>query len=99
LIKTKELGVALADALGSAPACLLPQHGLVAVGKDIPSAVMTAILLDRACRVQLTAMAAGTVARFGDEQDTVAKRAEVWAEGQILAGWNYLVRRSAAGSD
>ena len=98
LIKTQELGIALADALGSAPACLMPQHGLVAVGKDIPSAVMTAILLDKACRVQLAAMAAGTVARFGSEADTVAKRAEVWADGQILAGWNYLVRSSEAGS-
>jgi len=98
LIKTQELGVALAEALGSAPACLMPQHGLVAVGKDIPSAVMTAILLDKACRVQLAAMAAGTVTRFGDEKDTVAKRAEVWADGQILAGWNYLVRRSEAES-
>ncbi len=94
LIKTRELGVALANALGSAPACLMPQHGLVAVGKDIPSAVMTAILLDRACRVQLAAMAAGDVVRFGSEGDTVAKRDEVWADGQILAGWNYLVRRS-----
>lgn len=94
LIKTRELGIALADALGSAPACLMPQHGLVAVGKDIPTAVMTAILLDKACRVQLAAMAAGAVSRYGDEEDTVAKRAEVWADGQIQAGWNYLVRRS-----
>ncbi len=98
LIKTRELGVALAEALGSASACLMPQHGLVAVGKDIPSAVMAAILLDKACRVQLTAMAAGVVARFGSEDDTVAKRVDVWADGQILAGWNYLVRSSEAES-
>jgi ribulose-5-phosphate 4-epimerase/fuculose-1-phosphate aldolase len=51
LISSAELGRALADALGSAPACLMPQHGLVAVGKDLPSAVMTAVLLDKACRV------------------------------------------------
>ncbi len=93
LIKTQALGEALADALGSAPACLMPQHGIVAVGKDVPTAVMTAILLDRACRLQLTAMAAGTISLFGDEIDTVAKRAEVWADGQILAGWEYLLRK------
>ena len=92
LISTRELGQALADALGSAPACLMPQHGLVATGKDLPEAVMTALLLDRACQTQLTAMAAGPLARWGSEEDTVGKRAVVWSESQLLAGWEYLVR-------
>jgi ribulose-5-phosphate 4-epimerase/fuculose-1-phosphate aldolase len=92
LIRSRELGQALADALGPAPACLMPQHGLVAVGPDLPAAVMTAVLLDRACRTQLTAMAAGPLTRWGSEQDTVAKRAEVWAPSQLKAGWDYLVR-------
>jgi L-fuculose-phosphate aldolase len=92
LISTRELGQALAAALGSAPACLMPQHGLVATGRDLPAAVMTAVLLDRACRTQLTAMAAGPLSRWGSEEDTVAKRAEVWSDGQLQAGWQYLVR-------
>jgi ribulose-5-phosphate 4-epimerase/fuculose-1-phosphate aldolase len=96
LIKTAELGQQLAAALGSARACLMPQHGLVATGADLPAAVMTAVLLDRACRTQLTAMAAGTVTRWGTEEDTVAKRADVWSERQLLAGWEYLVRRGCA---
>ena len=94
LIKTSSLGESLADALGMSPACLMPQHGLVAVGKDLPTAVMVSILLDRACKVQLGAMASGTVARSGTEEDTVSKRAEVWSDMQILAGWNYLLRKS-----
>jgi L-ribulose-5-phosphate 4-epimerase len=94
LIKTRELGQALAEALGDAPACLMPQHGLVAVGKDVPTAVMTAVLLDRACRVQLDAMAAGPLRRVGGEEDTRAKRAEVWSDSQVLAGWDYLLRRA-----
>jgi len=92
LISTNELGQALAEALGSAPACLMPQHGLVATGKDLPEAVMTALLLDRACRTQLTAMAAGPLTRWGSEEDTVAKRAVVWSDSQLRAGWEYLVR-------
>jgi ribulose-5-phosphate 4-epimerase/fuculose-1-phosphate aldolase len=92
LIRSRDLGQALADALGPAPACLMPQHGLVAVGPDMPAAVMTAVLLDRACRTQLTAMAAGPLARWGSEEDTVAKRADVWSPGQLHAGWDYLVR-------
>jgi ribulose-5-phosphate 4-epimerase/fuculose-1-phosphate aldolase len=96
LIRDRSLGQALADALGSAPACLMPQHGLVAVGPDLPTAVMTAILLDRACRTQLTAMAAGPLQRWGGEEDTVAKRAEVWSPAQIQAGWEYWLRLSGA---
>jgi L-fuculose-phosphate aldolase len=92
LISTRELGQALADALGAAPACLMPQHGIVAVGKDLPAAVMTAVLLDKACRIQLNAMAAGPLKRWGSEEDTVAKRAVVWSDSQMLAGWEYLVR-------
>jgi L-fuculose-phosphate aldolase len=53
---------------------------------------MTALLLDRACRTQLTAMAAGPLARWGSEEDTVGKRTVVWSESQLLAGWEYLVR-------
>jgi len=91
LIKTPELGAALAGALGGARACLMPQHGIVA---DAPAAVMTAVLLDRACRTQLTAMAAGPLRRWGSEQDTVAKRADVWSGRQLRAGWEYLLRRA-----
>ena len=95
LIKTRELGAELADALGAGRACLMPQHGIVAVGPDVPAAVMTAVLLDRACRTQLNAMAAGPLRRWGDEEDTVAKRADVWSGRQLRAGWEYLLRRSA----
>jgi ribulose-5-phosphate 4-epimerase/fuculose-1-phosphate aldolase len=92
LVSTRELGQSLADALGTAPACLMPQHGIVAVGKDLPGAVMTAVLLDKACRTQLTAMAAGPLRRWGAEEDTVAKRAVVWSDSQMQDGWDYLIR-------
>jgi ribulose-5-phosphate 4-epimerase/fuculose-1-phosphate aldolase len=95
LIKNRELGAALAETLGGARACLMPQHGIVAAGADVPAAIMTAVLLDRACRTQLTAMAAGPLRRWGSEEDTVAKRADVWSDRQLQAGWEYLVRRAA----
>ena len=91
LISRPELGKALAATLAAAPACLMPQHGVVAVGPDLPSAVMTAVLLDRACRTQLIAMAAAPLALWGSEEDTVAKRA-MWSPGQLRAGWDYLLR-------
>jgi len=58
--------------------------------------VMTAVLLDAACRTQLAAMAAGPLRRWGTESDTAAKRRDVWSEHEIDAGWEYLLRRSSS---
>jgi ribulose-5-phosphate 4-epimerase/fuculose-1-phosphate aldolase len=96
LIKTAALGQAVAAALGDALAILLPQHGIVTAGPDLPSAVMTAVLLDRACRTQLTAMAAGPLRVWGPSEDTIAKRADVWAPKQLQAGYEYLLRQAPA---
>jgi ribulose-5-phosphate 4-epimerase/fuculose-1-phosphate aldolase len=96
LIKNQSLGRSLAAALGDAVAILLPQHGIVTVGPDLPAAVMAAVLLDRACRSQLDAMAAGPLRVWGEEADTVAKRADVWAPRQLQAGYEYLVRQAPA---
>jgi L-fuculose-phosphate aldolase len=94
LIKNQSLGQALAAALGDAVAMLLPQHGIVTVGPDVPAAIMAAVLLDRACRAQLAAMAAGPLRVWGAEDDTVAKRADVWAPMQLQAGYEYLLRQA-----
>ncbi len=99
LIKTAELGRELAETLGDARACFLPQHGLVTVGVDAPTAVMTAILLDKACRLQLSAMAAGEIVAYGGESDTVAKRGDVWGQRQLREGWDYLQRTAVSPTD
>jgi ribulose-5-phosphate 4-epimerase/fuculose-1-phosphate aldolase len=80
--------------LGDAVAMLLPQHGIVTVGPDLPAAIMTAVLLDRACRSQLTAMAAGPLRVWGSSEDTIAKRADVWSPKQLQAGYEYLLRQA-----
>jgi ribulose-5-phosphate 4-epimerase/fuculose-1-phosphate aldolase len=93
LIATAELGQALADALGQANACLMPQHGAVSVGPSVESAVMHAVLLERACRTQLMAMAAGGPRVWSDAVEARHKRHQVWNGDQLEAGWRYLVRR------
>ncbi|NRQ32175.1 class II aldolase/adducin family protein [Nonomuraea sp. NN258] len=94
LIRTPELGAALATALGAAPAALLARHGLVAAGRGPAAAVMHAVLLERACRAQLTAMAAGTIHDFSDADEARAKQAECWPESQLAAGYHYLLRKA-----
>ncbi|MEV5842341.1 class II aldolase/adducin family protein [Streptomyces sp. NPDC051985] len=96
LIRTAELGRALADTVGDGPGCLIPQHGLVTVGPDLATAVMRAMLLDRACAQQLRAMAAGHPVLWSDDEELRLKQAEVWPPEQIRAGYRYLVRKAAA---
>ena len=92
LIATAELGAALAETLGDAPACLMPSHGAVTAGPDAATAVMHAVLLERACRTQLMAMAAGDVKVWSDPAEAKLKREQVWNPGQRQAGWGYLLR-------
>jgi L-ribulose-5-phosphate 4-epimerase len=92
LIASQELGVALGETLGDAPAVLMPQHGAVTVGPDAATAVMYAVLLERACRTQLMAMAAGGPKVWSDEREAEFKREQVWNPSQRDAGWQYLVR-------
>ena len=96
LVSTPELGAALAEAVGGAPAALMPKHGLVSVGESVAAAVMHAVLLDRACRTQLVAMAAGEIRVHSDAAEAAAKQAECWPESQLRAGWEFLLRRAEA---
>ncbi|WP_218007589.1 class II aldolase/adducin family protein [Nocardia vinacea] len=94
LIATQDLGRALAEELGDANGILMPHHGAVTVGADIGTAVMYAVLLERACRTQLLADAAGGVRTASDEAETRFKREQIWNQSQLNAGWEYLVRRA-----
>jgi L-ribulose-5-phosphate 4-epimerase len=94
LIKSAELGRALAETIGDGVGCLIPQHGLVTVGPNPATAVMRALLLARACHVQLQAMAAGPIRRSSDSAEIALKKAEVWPQSQIEAGYAYLCRKS-----
>ena len=93
LILTADLGRRLAAALGDRNACLVVNHGIVVAAADVPSATVTAYLLDRACRMQLTAMAAGGWPSWSSEQESLAKRGHCYSDSMLLGAWDYLVRR------
>ena len=59
LIINQERGRAVARCLGGHPALILRNHGIVTAGHCIEEAVWLALKLERACRVQLLAEAAG----------------------------------------
>lgn len=92
LISSDELGDALAETLSDAPAVVIPAHGLVSAGADVASAVMYAVLLERACRIYLLAASAGGPAVWSDLEEVRAKRQTAWAPSQLQAGYQFLVR-------
>ncbi len=94
LIRSRDLGRSLADALGSATAALLPQHGLVTVGDGAAAAIMRAVRLEVACAQQLRVMAAGGPVLWSDESELQEKEDEVWSAAQLQIGYDYLRRKS-----
>jgi L-fuculose-phosphate aldolase len=94
LIATRELGKALGETLGEANAVLMPQHGAVTTGSSPAAAVMYAVLLERACRTQLMAMAVGGPRVWSDEAEAAFKNEQVWNQAQLDAGYRYLVRKT-----
>ena len=58
---------------------------------------MYSVLLERACRTELAALAAGGPRTWSDEAETQFKRDQVWVPSQLAAGFRYLVRSAASG--
>lgn len=93
LILTPELGARVAATLGDRRAVFLVHHGIVVAGPDVPTAVVTAVLLERACRTQLLTSAAGGPASWSDDDEALVKRAHCYSEALLHQAWAYLVRR------
>jgi len=95
LILTPALGARVAATLGDGPALLLVGHGLVAAGSDIVEATMAAVLLDRACRMQLEVLKTGRPYRWTPDDETQVKRTHVYPRRHLEEGYAYLARRAA----
>lgn len=93
LILTRELGAALADAVGDRNACLMINHGIVVAAEDVPSAVVTTVLLDAACRMQLSVLSAGGVAHRSSDEEALSKRDNCYPPALLHQAWEYLVRQ------
>lgn len=92
LVDTPELGVALAEALGADRALLLTGHGVVTIGGSVALAVTTAVMLERACRLQLVAQGFGGVGKPYSPEQAETVYAHTLTDGHLLSAWRYLVR-------
>jgi L-fuculose-phosphate aldolase len=67
LIVGDEQGGRVAAALGARRAVLLQNHGVLVVGKDVPWAVLTAVTLERAARLQSVASTLGELRPLSEQ--------------------------------
>jgi ribulose-5-phosphate 4-epimerase/fuculose-1-phosphate aldolase len=88
LIRDQPLGVALAQALGSAPMILMRGHGSTVVGPTLKLAVYRAVFAEINARLQADALRLGPVTYLtdGEGQSTAATNA-----GQIDRAWDLWV--------
>jgi ribulose-5-phosphate 4-epimerase/fuculose-1-phosphate aldolase len=93
LVDTPALGAALAAALGGDRALLLTGHGVVTAGANVGVAVTTAIMLERACRLQLLAEGFGGVAAPLSADEARVAYAHTLPDAHMLCAWRYLSRR------
>jgi L-fuculose-phosphate aldolase len=90
-----EEGEIISAALGDKKAVLLAHHGQVIAGASIEEACSLGILIERAAKLQLAAMAAGTVK---DLPEQLAREAHDWTltPARSQANFAYYARRALA---
>ncbi|BBY10866.1 aldolase [Mycobacterium marseillense] len=90
-----EEGEIISAALGDKKAVLLAHHGHVIAGASIEEACSLGILIERAAKLQLAAMAAGTVKELPEE---LAREAHDWtlSPQRSRANFAYYARRALA---
>jgi L-fuculose-phosphate aldolase len=99
LIVEDDKGDAVAAALGDKRAVMMENHGVLVVGKDVPWAVLTAVTLERAARLQSIAHTFGELqpidAQLAEELQPVKYRDEFVSE--YWQAWQRQLCRAGGG--
>lgn len=98
LITAAAQGRAVAEALGDRRALILRNHGVLLVGKDVPWAVLTAVTLERAVRLQSIASTLGPLRPMPVDTaaDMVADKYRDGFVDEYWAAWLRQLRRADA---
>ncbi len=93
LILTRDLGRAVAEDLGEAQALFLVNHGIVTVGPDLETATVAAVILERACKQQLTTIGYGGSPSWSDTGESLDKQRHIYPPEAQRQVWDYLARK------
>jgi len=83
VVLQEEEGIKIAQSLGRKKAALLGNHGILTTGRSVESCVFWFMAMEKSCKAQLLADAAGQTVKIGEE---VAKATHK-VIGTELAGW------------
>ena len=97
LILTAQLGESLARSVADRNAAFMVHHGIVTCGPDVVTAVITAVLLERACRTNIRAIAGGGPKTWSSDEEALSKRDHCYPPALLRQAWDYLARRLDAG--
>jgi len=96
LIQEKSRGYDLAKCLGDKNALLMRNHGIVTVGTTVGEAVMTAIILEKACLMHLLSLQFGGPKFWTDPEEAKIKSIKIYGEpgsGKLDKAFDYYVRQ------
>ncbi len=93
LIRRQDQGRGVARALGPHKVCLMKNHGVAVAGSSIEEAVIVAIMLENACRIQLLIEAAGGAAPEFPPEDVELLREKLSRHEQMVVNFDYLSRK------
>jgi len=93
LIRSQEKGADVAQALGQKRACFLKNHGVVVVGRSVADAVVGAIMLENACRVQVLVESTGNASDVFPVEQIRRLQAKLSGHEQMQINFDYLRRK------
>jgi ribulose-5-phosphate 4-epimerase/fuculose-1-phosphate aldolase len=94
LIRTREMGIDVAEALGGHRAVLLRSHGAVTVGRSIAETVIGMIMLENAARIQLMVQGKDVRSAAFSAADLAKLTHDLSRPEQFELNFDYLVRRA-----
>ena len=89
-----EVGAAVARALGDGLAVLLQNHGGLIAAPSLRQAVVLAIVLERACQLQLLAESTGRPYSVSSAADVNGKQDYIYSGVSVKSYWEHAVRRA-----
>ena len=94
LIRSQELGAAVARDLGNCKAVLMRNHGVAVVGGTVDESTILTIMLENACQIQLAAMAAGGLGKVFTAEQVAKLHNDITRPEQYTINFDYLRRKA-----